>query len=113
MLLSSKFTLRSEAPMNGGLSGFWMTLQPTEVATAYASGSGPGVPDTNGTPTAGTIVGGMIVNPNSTGTYDLSTSPNLSSVYPIVPFVVFEGDNDFSGSAAGVVIGVHGPGRLD
>jgi hypothetical protein len=113
MKLTSKFTWRTEAPMPGALGGLQMTLQPTEVANAIASGTGPGAPDVNGTPTAGTIVGGMLVTPNSSGTYDLMSSPNLSSTSPILPFVVFEGDDDFSGAAAGVVIAVHGPGRLD
>jgi hypothetical protein len=55
----------------------------------------------------------MIVTPNAAGTYDLMVSPTVNSAQPILPFVVFEGDDDFSGAATGVVIAVNGPGRMD
>lgn len=114
MKLTSKFGLRSESPMAGGLSGHWMTMTPVEVNDAYATGTGPGTPDTDGTITPGTVVGGMIVTPDSSGLAALMTSPTLNSAgIPLLPYVVFSGDDDFSGAMSGVVIAVHGPGRLD
>lgn len=114
MKLSQKFTLRSMRPLEGGLSGFWLSVQPTEVANAVNAGTGPGVPDDTGTPQAGTIKPGSLVGIAST-TADPFTSPDLSVAGTIadIPYVVFSGDDDFSGSFVGEALVVHGPGRFD
>lgn len=113
MKLSQKFSPRSMNPMPGALSGLWMSVQASEVATAVASGTGAGVADDNGTPTAGTVTPGQVVVVNAQGTLDLATSPTLNSAVPILPFIVFSGDDDFSGSLVGDLLIFHGGARFD
>lgn len=113
MKLTEKFNLRSMNPMPGALSGLWISLQPKEVADAYAAGTGPGVADTQGTPTPGTLVPGQIVVLDANGQCVLMTSQDLTANMPKLPFVLFSGDNDFSGSFVGEVLAFHGGSRLD
>lgn len=113
MKLSQKFNMRAMNPMPGGLSGIWMSVQATEVATAIATGTGPGVADDTGTPQAGTITPGQIVVVNAQATLDLASSPDLTAGVPILPFVVFSGDDDFSGSLVGDLLICHGGTRFD
>lgn len=114
MKLSQKFNLSGRDPINGAKAGIYESFTPVEIFNAYASGTGPGVPDDNGTIVAGTIEPGHIVAVSSaSGTVDLASSPTLSSAMPIMPFVVFSGDDDFSGATAGAVNCVHGGCRFD
>jgi hypothetical protein len=116
MKLTQKFNLRSIRPMEGGLSGFWISIQPTEVANAINAGTGPGVADDSGTPTPGTVKPGHFIY-LSGATADFLPSVDLTAAgaakRALVAFVVFSGDDDFSGSFVGEVLAVHGPGRLD
>ena len=113
MKLSSKFNLSGRDPINGAKAGIYESFEPTEVANAYALGTGPGVPDDNGTPQPGTIEPGHVVTLAATGTVGLATSPDLSAALSILMWVVFSGDDDFSGSAAGQMNCVHGGTRFD
>ena len=116
MKLSQKFNLSGRDPINGAKAGIYESFQPVEVANALIAGIGPGVPDNDGTPTPGTIVPGHIVAMSSTGDIDLFTSAVISgggAVLPSLPFVVFSGDDDFSGSFVGQVNCVHGGCRFD
>ncbi len=114
MKLSQKYTPRAANPQPGALGGIWMSVQPSEVAAAIDAGTGAGVPDDNGTPTAGTIVPGQLVVVNAAGTLDLMTSADMAGgTLPQVPFVVHSGDDDFSGSLVGECLIYHGGARLD
>jgi len=113
-LISEKFTLRTEMPLTGATAGIWMTLDTAEAVAARAAGTGPSVPDSNGTPAAGTILRGQGVSYNSSGNIELGTSPDLSSVVGKLFFVVFAGNNDFSGRFSnGKVVVIHGGCRFD
>lgn len=112
MKLTQKFDLKTMNPMPGALSGLWISVQPKEVADAYAAGSGPGVPGASGTPTAGTLVPGQIVYLSASGA-QLMSSGDLTAAMPKLPFVLFSGDDDFSGSFVGEVLAFHGGARLD
>lgn len=113
MKLTEKFNLTSMAPQRGAESGLWMSLTPKEVADALASGTGPSIPDDNGTPTVGTIVPGSLVEMDSNGQAVAASSPDLDSAMPKMIFVVFAGNNDFSGSYVGDVLCFHGGARLE
>ena len=113
MLLSQKFNLSGRDPINGAKSGIYESFTPVEVLTAYATGTGPGVADDNGTVATGTISPGHIVSLAASGAVDLARSPDLSAAMPVLPFVVFSGDDDFSGATAGAVNCVHGGCRFD
>lgn len=114
MKLSQKFNLSGRDPINGAKAGIYESFTPVEIFNAYATGTGPGVPDDNGTIVAGTVEPGHIVAiSGASGTVDLATSPNLNSANAIMLFVVFSGDDDFSGATAGAVNCVHGGCRFD
>ena len=113
MKLSQKFNLSGRDPINGAKAGIYESFTPVEVLNAYATGTGPGVPDDNGTIVVGTIEPGHIVAMAATGAVELASSPTLSSAMPIMAFVVFSGDDDFSGATAGAINCVHGGCRFD
>lgn len=113
MKLSSKFNLSARDPINGAKAGIYESFEPLEVANAFALGTGPGVPDDFGTIQPGTIVPGHIVTLTASGGVDLATSPDLSAVLSVMMWVVFSGDDDFSGAAAGAVNVIHGGCRFD
>ena len=112
MLLSQKFTPTGRDPVNGVKSGMYEAFQPVEIAAAYLSGTGPGVAADSGTIALGTISPGHVVAMNAAGDVDLASSPVLGANNPILMFVVFSGDDDFGGAAAGSVNCFHG-GRFD
>jgi hypothetical protein len=113
MKLSQKFNLSGRDPINGAKAGIYESFTPVEVLNAYALGTGPGVPDDNGTIVAGTIEPGHVVAQASSGAVQLATSPDLSSANAIMMFVVFSGDDDFSGASSGTVNCFHGGARFD
>jgi hypothetical protein len=113
MKLSQKFNVTGRDPINGAKAGIYESFQPVEVANALIAGSGPGVPDVNGTPTPGTIEPGHIVAMSASGDVALATSPDLSAAHSIMMWVVFSGDDDFSGSMVGQVNCFHGGARFD
>jgi uncharacterized protein YaiE (UPF0345 family) len=113
MKLSQKFNLSGRDPINGAKAGIYESFTPVEVLNAYATGTGPGVPDDNGTIVAGTISPGHIVSLVASGAVDLASSPNLNSANAIMMFVVFSGDDDFSGATSGAMNCVHGGCRFD
>src|SRR5687767_8791487 len=116
MKLTQKFNLRSMKPMEGGESGFWISIQPTEVANAITAGTGPGVADDSGTPTPGTIKAGHFIYINGSTTYFLPSvdlTAAAAAKRALRAYVVFSGDDDFSGSFVGELLAVHGPGRFD
>lgn len=109
MKLNSKYNLISGSPNPGGYACLWVSdVLAQEVATAYSSGSGPGVPNSDGTPTAGTVEPGMAVTLNSSGYWSLATSPDLSAALPIPVFFVHGGDEDFDGAFTGKPVALHG-----
>lgn len=117
MKLAQKFNLRSMKPLEGGESGFWISIQAAEVAAAITAGTGPGVADDTGTIQAGTVKPGHFIYLTSNSTADFLPSVDLTAAAAakraITPFVVFAGDDDFSGSLVGELLAVHGPGRFD
>jgi|OM-RGC.v1.020724134 hypothetical protein len=114
MKLASKFNLSGRDPINGGKAGIYEAFVPAEIAAAYTLGTGPGVPDDNGTIVAGTIEPGHIVSiSTAAGTAGLATSPDLTAAVPQLMFVVFSGDDDFSGATAGSINCIHGGCRFD
>ena len=113
MKLSQKFNLSGRDPINGAKAGIYESFAPVEVLNAYATGTGPGVPDDNGTIVAGTILPGHVVALTAAGAVDFTTSPNLSSANTMMLFVVFSGDDDFSGAVSGQVNCFHGGARFD
>lgn len=113
MKLSQKFNLSGRDPINGAKAGIYESFTPVEVLNAYSTGVGPGVPDDNGTPTPGTIEPGHIISMAASGAIQLATSPLLNAALPIMMFVVFSGDDDFSGAASGTVNAIHGGCRFD
>lgn len=113
MKLSQKFNLSGRDPINGAKAGIYESFAPVEVLNAYATGTGPGVPDDNGTIVAGTISPGHVVALTASGAVDLATSPNLNSANAVMLFVVFSGDDDFSGAVSGQVNCFHGGARFD
>lgn len=108
MDLKSKFSLTTQSPRRGSESGLNLALLAQEVADARAAGSGAGVPDSDGTPTAGTIVPGQIVELNSSGNFQLATQRDLSAATPKLYCVVITGTKDLSGSYVGKINAVHG-----
>lgn len=113
MKLTQKFNLSGRDPINGAKAGIYESFEPLEVTNALATGTGPGMPDANGTPQPGTIEPGHIVAMASNGSMDLATSPDLSAALSIMMWLVFSGDDDFSGSATGQMNCVHGGCRAD
>jgi hypothetical protein len=113
MLLSQKFTLSGRDPINGAKSGIYESFQPVEIAAAYVAGTGPGVATDAGTIALGTLSPGHIVAMNANGDVDLATSATLDSANAKLMFVVFSGDDDFSGATSGAVNCVHGGCRFD
>lgn len=113
-LINEKFTLRTEMPLPGGQAGIWMTLDTQEAVDARAAGTGPGVPDENGTPAPGTILRGHGVTYNSSGNIVKATSVDVTAALPQLLMVVFAGNNDYSGRFSdGKVVTVHGGVRFD
>lgn len=110
---TSKFTPSGRDPLNGFKSGIYESFTPVEVLNAFASGTGPGVADDNGTPTPGTIECGHIVSMAASGGMELATSPDLSAAFSKMLWVVFSGDDDFSGSFVGAINCFHGGARFD
>lgn len=101
--LSSKYDLISGSQLTGaGACLVISDVAAQEAITAFDAGSGPGVPDTNGTPALGTLISGQVVTLNSNGYWDLATSPDLSVPnFPIVMGVMHDGDEDFDGAYTG------------
>jgi|GEM_PF-4215282 len=113
-LINEKFTLRTEMPLTGATAGIWMTLDTQEAVDARSTGTGPSVPDVNGTPAAGTILRGQGVTFNGAGNVVLATSPNVSAALPQLLFVVMAGNNDYSGRFSnGKIVVIHGGCRFD
>lgn len=108
MDLKQKFTPKTQAPLRGGEAGLWLSRYAQEVVDALAAGSGASVPDSDGTPVAGTIVPGQIVELNSSGNFALATQCDLSAATPKLYFVVFSGDKDLSGAFVGKLNACHG-----
>lgn len=99
MDLLSKYDLKTNTPQRGAECGIWLNMRPQEVATADVSGSGPGAPADNGTPTQGTTRPGMIVEMNSAGNVIPATPCTLHPVGTDMPkpyFCVHGGNADFS-----------------
>jgi hypothetical protein len=99
MKLTSNYDLISATPNPGGHAALWISdVLAQEAATAINAGSGVGTPDASGTPQAGTIVPGMVVSLNSSGYFDLATSPDLSAALPQLMGLVHSGDEDYDGA---------------
>lgn len=64
---------------------------------AVASPPSPTV-NSQGTPVAGTINPGTIVVMNASGLAALATAPDITTTEKVLPFVVFDGNVDFSGA---------------
>ena len=96
MRLNTKFNLCTNETQQGAESALWFNAQPQEVIDALANGSGPGVPQANGTPQQGTFEPGQIVQGNATGGFVLATQCQLGTDMPRPYFCVFTGNNDFS-----------------
>ena len=111
MKLTSKYDLISAMPQPGGLASLWFSNGlAQEAATAIDAGSGPGVPDSEGTPTPGVIEPGHVVTMNSSGNWDLATSPTLGTpALPLLMGVVHSGDDDFDGAYLGKLVVLSGP----
>lgn len=112
MNLTQVFTLKTQSPLRGGEAGIWLSQYAQEVIDAQATGSGPGQPDSTGTPTPGNILPGQIVQLNSQGNLALATPTDLASAFPSMYFLVHSGDVDFSGSFVGKLNVVHGGVRF-
>lgn len=113
-LINEKFTLRTEMPLTGATAGIWMTLDTQEAVDARAAGTGPSVPDENGTPARGTILRGQGVTFNAAGNIEKATSVDVTGALPKLLMVVFAGNNDFSGAFSnGKVVVIHGGCRFD
>lgn len=54
--------------------------------------------NSQGTPVAGTILPGTIVVMNSSGLAALATAPDITAAEKVMPFVVFDGNVDYSGA---------------
>lgn len=113
MLLVRKFQMTGRSPLNGAQSGIWESFQPAEIAAAILAGTGAGMPDANGTPTAGTITPGTVLVLGSAGTVDLMTSGDLTAAHAQLPWITFAGDDDLSGRTVGEVLVFHGGARFD
>lgn len=105
---TEKFTLRTPGSIPGTNAGIYDSFNPAEMIAAAAAGSGPGVPDSSGTLTPGTIVAGHFVMMDASGNMVLATSPDLNAALSAMIWMVVTGDNDYSGMASGKVNCVHG-----
>jgi len=103
MIFTDKFSLTSDAPMQGANGAIIMKLKFQEVADAETAGTGVGVPDENGTPVRGTTKSGTLCYLNSNGNLDKAVQTNLSSEFAKLYLVCFAGLNDWSGAYVGVV----------
>jgi len=114
MKLGSKYNLISAMPNPGGYACLWVgDVLAQEVVTAYGAGTGPGVPDDQGTPVPGTVVPGMAVTLNAQGYWEAATSPDLSvPSLPIPVFFVHGGNDDFDGAFVGKPVALHGFAEL-
>lgn len=112
MDLNQLYNLKTQAPLRGGEAGIWLSRLAQEVVDAQASGSGPGQDDSAGTPTAGTIVPGQIVELNASGNLALATQCDLSARTAKLYLLVHSGNKDFSGSFVGKLNCVHGGVRF-
>lgn len=113
MKFTDKFTLTADAPMAGAMGGLWMKAKFQEVADAEAAGTGPSVPDENGTPTPGTVKAGTMCHFNSNGNLDKATQTDLTAAFAKLYGVVFAGDTDYSGAYVGVVSVICGGCRYE
>lgn len=103
MKLNSNYDLISATPLPGGHASLWISdALAQEAATAIDNGTGVTTPDAQGTPVPGTIVPGMAVTLNSSGYWELATSPTLGTpALPILIGFVHGGDDDFDGAFTG------------
>ena len=113
MLVNEKSLPRGRTPQNGALAGIWESFAPKEVADAELAGSGPGTPNASGSPTLGTMGAGLLVCLDANGQLVLMVSPDLSAAMPLMPWVVFSGDDHGSGAYVGDALVYHGGARLD
>jgi hypothetical protein len=112
-VLNSKFNLVTKDSLPLAMGGIWDVLVPSEIALAKAAGSGAGVPDSTGTMQLGTIPGGKIMELNSSFQLVLANSQDLTANFRKMFWVVFEGDDDYSGAQAGAITVVHGGLRME
>lgn len=112
-ILTDKFQMVTKDPLPGGYGGIWDVLVPDEIVDARAAGTGPGVPNAQGTVAAGTLSPGTLLMMNSEGSLVKAVSPNVSSAMPVMVWCAMEGDVDFSASYAGMVTVCHGGLRIE
>ena len=110
MKLNSNYDLISATPNPGGHAALWIAdMLAQEAATAIDNGTGVTTPDAQGTPQAGTIVPGMAVALNSSGYWELATSPTLGTPsLPIMIGFVHGGDDDYDGAYVGKPVVLYG-----
>jgi hypothetical protein len=106
MKLNSNYDLISATPNPGGHAALWISdVLAQEAATAISTGTGVTTPNAQGTPQPGTIVPGLAVTLNSSGYWDLATSPTLGTPsLPILIGFVHGGDDDFDGAYLGKLV---------
>lgn len=108
MKFSEKFSLTGDSPLAGANGAITMKLRFQEVVDAELAGTGPSIPDENGTPTPGTVKAGTLCHLNSSGNLDKATQANLSAAFAKLYLVAFAGDTDFSGAYVGTVSALTG-----
>ena len=110
MKLNSNYDLISATPNPGGHAALWISdMLAQEAATAIDNGTGVTTPDAQGTPQAGTIIPGMAVALNSSGYWELATSPTLGTPsLPIMIGFVHGGDDDYDGAYVGKPVVLYG-----
>ncbi len=77
------------------------------LAQTLAVDSPPGL-DANGTPQAGVIPAGTVVQMNSAGRAIPASTPDISAANRVLPFVTIDGNVDFDGRFVEVLTVLHG-----
>jgi len=111
MQLNSKYDLISATPIVGGHACLAISdVLAQEAFAAFEAGSGVGTPDSEGSPVPGTLLPGQVVTMNTSGYWELATSPTLGTPsLPILMGVMHDGDEDFDGAATGKPVVLIGP----
>ncbi len=112
-ILTSKFQLVTKDSLPGAMGGIWDVFIPQEIEDAKTTGTGPGVPDSEGSTQLGTLASGTMMVLNSNYRLEAGDSEDLASNFAQMFWVIFEGDDDYSGAAAGCVTAVHGGCRIE